>query len=146
MMPGSIGIGFSSNAPPKYRMVYPPPGGQLHRPQQQQNWGNHPQFHPRQFQQEQPQQQQQFNRALFHHHSKLPSGHHNSFLPATFHASTAGRLATLLYNATNPSKATHREIRHPWSISRGAIKRVLHHRWAMPTIVLWRRFPREKKC
>jgi hypothetical protein len=50
MMPGSTGSGSSSGAPPKYRMVYTPPGGQLHRPQQQQNWGHHPQFQPRQFQ------------------------------------------------------------------------------------------------
>jgi hypothetical protein len=33
MMPGSAGSGSSSGAPPKYRMVYTPPGGQLHRPQ-----------------------------------------------------------------------------------------------------------------
>jgi hypothetical protein len=66
MMPGSAGSGNSSGAPPKYRMVYIPPGGQLCRPQQQQNWGNRPQFQPRQFQRPQPQQQwqqQQFNRA-----------------------------------------------------------------------------------
>jgi hypothetical protein len=50
MMPGSVGSGSSSGAPLKYCMVYTPPGGQLRQPQQQQNWGNHPQFHPRQFQ------------------------------------------------------------------------------------------------
>jgi ABC-type transport system involved in Fe-S cluster assembly fused permease/ATPase subunit len=33
MMPGSAGSGNSSDAPPKYRMVFSPPGGQLHRPQ-----------------------------------------------------------------------------------------------------------------
>jgi hypothetical protein len=49
MMTRSAGSGSSSGAPPKYRMVYTPPGGQLHRPQQQQNWGNHPQFQPWQF-------------------------------------------------------------------------------------------------
>jgi hypothetical protein len=32
MMPGSAGSGSSSGAPPKYRMVYSPPGGQLRRP------------------------------------------------------------------------------------------------------------------
>jgi hypothetical protein len=53
MMPGSAGSGSSSGAPPKYRMVYTPPRGQLRRPQQQQNWGHHPQFQPRQFQQQQ---------------------------------------------------------------------------------------------
>jgi hypothetical protein len=36
MMPGSAGSGDSSGAPPKYRMVYTTPGGQLCRPQQQQ--------------------------------------------------------------------------------------------------------------
>jgi hypothetical protein len=35
MMPGPAGSGSSSGTPPKYRMVYTPPGGQLHRPQQQ---------------------------------------------------------------------------------------------------------------
>jgi hypothetical protein len=66
MMLGSAGSGNYSGAPPKYHMVYTLPGGQLHRPQQQQNWGNRPQFQPRQFQRPQPQQQrqqQQFNRA-----------------------------------------------------------------------------------
>jgi hypothetical protein len=42
MMPGSVGSGSSSGAPPKYRMVYTPPRGQLRRPQRQQNWGNRP--------------------------------------------------------------------------------------------------------
>jgi hypothetical protein len=37
MMPRSAGSGSSSGAPPKYRMVYTPLGGQLHWPQQQQN-------------------------------------------------------------------------------------------------------------
>jgi hypothetical protein len=32
MMPGSAGSGHSSGAPPKYRMVSTPPGGQLRRP------------------------------------------------------------------------------------------------------------------
>jgi hypothetical protein len=44
MMPGSIGSDSFSGAPPKYRMVYTPPGGQLRRPQQQQNSGCRPQF------------------------------------------------------------------------------------------------------
>jgi hypothetical protein len=42
MMLVSAGSGSSSGAPPKYRMVYTPPRGQLCRHQQQQNWGNHP--------------------------------------------------------------------------------------------------------
>jgi hypothetical protein len=33
LMPGSAGSDSSSGAPPKYRMVYSPPWGQLHRPQ-----------------------------------------------------------------------------------------------------------------
>jgi hypothetical protein len=32
MIPGSIGSGSSSGAPPKYRMVYTPSGGQLCQP------------------------------------------------------------------------------------------------------------------
>jgi hypothetical protein len=60
LMTGSASSGSSNGPPTKYCMVYTPCEGQLHRLQQQQNWGNHPQFHPRQFQQA---QQQQFNRA-----------------------------------------------------------------------------------
>jgi hypothetical protein len=44
MMPGSSASGGSSDAPPKYCMVYTPPGGQLCWPQQQQYWGNRPQY------------------------------------------------------------------------------------------------------
>jgi hypothetical protein len=83
---------------------------------------------------------------LLHHCNRLPSGHHSSFPPATFHASIAGRWATLLESAACLSKATRRELRHLWSISRGAIRRVLHHGWAALTTPPWRRFPREKKC
>jgi hypothetical protein len=78
-------------------------------------------------------------------HNRLPSSHHSSFLPATFHATTTGRWGTLLDNAVSSSKATHRELRHLWSTSRGAIRRVLHHGLAAPTTPSWRRFPREKK-
>jgi hypothetical protein len=53
MIPRSASSGSSSGAPPKYRMVYTPHVGQLHQPQQQQNWGNRPQFQLRQFQQQQ---------------------------------------------------------------------------------------------
>jgi hypothetical protein len=42
MMSASTGSDSSSGAPPKYRMVYIPPEGQLCLAQQQQNWGNHP--------------------------------------------------------------------------------------------------------
>jgi hypothetical protein len=70
---------------------------------------------------------------LFHRHDRLPSGNHNHFPLATFHASTVESWGTLLENAANQSKATHRELWHLWSISRGGIKRVLHHRWATPT-------------
>jgi hypothetical protein len=65
MISRSAGSGSSSGGPLKYRMVYIPPRGQLHRPRQQQNWAHCPQFQPRQFLQQQlhQQQQQQFNRA-----------------------------------------------------------------------------------
>jgi hypothetical protein len=82
---------------------------------------------------------------LLHHHcSRLPLGHHNTFLPVTFPAITVGRWGTLLESAASPSKATHLELRHPWSISRGTIRRVLPHGLAAPTIPLWRRFPRRR--
>jgi hypothetical protein len=83
---------------------------------------------------------------LLHHRSRLPSGRNSNFPPATFHASIVGKWVTLLENAVCPSKATRRELWHPWSISRRAIRRVLHHERVAPTTPLWRRFPREKKC
>jgi hypothetical protein len=49
MMPGSPVSGDSSSAPPKYHMMYTPPGGQLCQPQQQQYWGDRPQYQQRQF-------------------------------------------------------------------------------------------------
>jgi hypothetical protein len=144
MMPGSTGSGNSSGAPPKYCMVYTPPVGQLRRPQQSRigaithnsNRGN-------------SRISSKSNNStvpLLHRQSRLPSGHHSSFPPATFRASTAGRWATLLENAACPSKATHRKLQHPWSITRGAIRRVLHHGRVVPTTTSWRRFPQEKKC
>jgi hypothetical protein len=83
---------------------------------------------------------------LHRRHSRLPLGHHSSFPPITFYASTTGRWATLLENVVCPSKAIRHELRHPWSISRGAIRRVPHHRRLVPTIPLWRIFPWEKMC
>jgi hypothetical protein len=83
---------------------------------------------------------------LLHRRSSLPSGHHSSFPPATFHASTARRWATLLENAACPSKATRREFWHPWSINRGVIRRVLHHGRVAATTPPWRRSLLGKKC
>jgi hypothetical protein len=83
---------------------------------------------------------------LLHRRSRLPLGHHSSFPPTTFHASIAGRWGTLLVNAASPSKATHHELRHSWSINKGANKGVLHHRLAAPTKPLCIKFPREKNC
>jgi hypothetical protein len=82
---------------------------------------------------------------LLHLCSRHPSGQHSSFLLATFHASTVGRWGTLLINATSPSKATHHELRHPWSTSREANRRALHHELAAPTTIV-AEIPREKKC
>jgi hypothetical protein len=59
--------------------------------------------------------------------SRLPLGHHNSFPPVTFPATIVGRWDTLLESTTSPSKATHHELRHPWSINRGANRRVMCH-------------------
>jgi hypothetical protein len=77
---------------------------------------------------------------LPHRHSRLPPSCRSNFPPATFDASTTGRCATLLENAASQSKATHRELWHPWSTSKGAIRRVLHHGLATPTVT-----PRSEK-
>jgi hypothetical protein len=78
---------------------------------------------------------------LHRYHSRLPSSHHSNFPPTTFHASTVGRWATLLKNVVCPSKAIRHELCHPWSISRGAIRRVSCHGRLTSTTPPWRRFP-----
>jgi hypothetical protein len=83
---------------------------------------------------------------LPHCYSKLPLGLRSSFPPLTFLATTAERGGTLLESAASPSKATHRELRHPWSVNRGANRRVMCHSLAAPTVPPWRRSPQEKKC
>jgi hypothetical protein len=77
---------------------------------------------------------------------KLPSGHHNGFPSVTSSATTVRRWGTLLKSATSPNKASHHELWHPWSISIGAIRRVMCHGLAAPTIPPWKRFTQEKKC
>jgi hypothetical protein len=141
MMPRSAGSGSSSGAPPKYRMVYTPPGVSCVDHNSSKIWAiadnSSNNSHSSSSSSTVP---------LLHHHSRLPSGRHSSSPLATFYASTAERWATLLENTTSPSKATRRELRHPWSYSRWAIKRVMHHGRAVPTTPPWRRFPQEKKC
>jgi hypothetical protein len=132
MMPGSTGSGSSSGAPPKYRMVYNPVGvnyadhnnSRAGATAHNSNHGNSS---------SKSSSRSSSTMLLLNLHSKQPLGHHSSFLPVTSHASTVGRWGTLLMNAASPSKATHCELRHPWSISRGAIKRVLCHELASPT-------------
>jgi hypothetical protein len=77
---------------------------------------------------------------LPHRYNRLPSGHHSRFSPVTFPTTTAGRWGTLLESASI-NKAIHHELRHPWSISRGSIGRVLCHRLVTPSIPPWRKFP-----
>jgi hypothetical protein len=141
LVPGSAGSGSSNSAPPKYHMVYTPPGvscvdhnssrigaithnSNLDNSSSNSSSNNSSSTVP-----------------LLHHRSRLPLGHHSSFPLATFHASTMRRCATSLENAAYPSK-----LQHPWSISRGAIRRVLHHGRAMLTAPPCKRFPWEKKC
>jgi hypothetical protein len=145
MMPGSAGSGSSSGAPPKYHMVYTPPGvncvehnsSKIRAIAHNSNRGNSCSNNHSSSSSTVP---------LLHQCSRLPSGHHNSSPPVIFHASTMGRWATSRENAASPSKATHHKLWHPWSISGGAIRRVLHHRRVVPSTPPWRRFPRVKKC
>jgi hypothetical protein len=144
-MPGSAGSGSSSGAPPKYRMCIPHLGvscvdhnnSRIGAIVHNSNCDN-------------SSSNSRSSRSsivpLLHCNSRLQSGHHNSFLPATSHASAAGRWATLHENVASPSKTTHCELRHPWSINRGAIRRFLNHERVAPTTPPWRRFPQEKKC
>jgi hypothetical protein len=81
-----------------------------------------------------------------HRCSMLPLGDHNGFPPVTFPATAVGRWGTLLESASSPSKATHHELRHLWSINRGANRRVLCHTLVTPTIPPWRGFPWQKSA
>jgi hypothetical protein len=73
---------------------------------------------------------------LLHHRSRWQSGHHSRLPPIAFRVSTAESWDTLLMSAAYPSKAIHHKLRHPWSISRGA----LHHE-----LVAWMRSQWVKK-
>jgi hypothetical protein len=68
-----------------------------------------------------------------HLHSRLQSGHNNSLPPVAFCATTVERWDTSPVIASCPSKAIHRELRHPWSINRRANREVLHNGLATPT-------------
>jgi hypothetical protein len=147
MMPRSAGSGSSISAPPKYRMVYTPPGVSCvdHNSSRIEVIA-HNSTRSTSSRNSHRSNSSSSTVPLLHYHIRLPSGHHNSFPPATFHASTTGKWATLLENVVCPSKATRHELRHSWSISRGAIRRVLHHGRVVPTTPSWRRFPWAKKC
>jgi hypothetical protein len=124
MMPGSSSSGSSSGAPPKYRMEYTAPGvscidhisSRIGAIAHNSNCGN-----ASSNSYSSSNNNSSSTMPLLHCRSKLPSGHHSSFPPATFHTSTVGRWATLLENAACPSKATRRKLRHPWSISKWSI-------------------------
>jgi hypothetical protein len=73
---------------------------------------------------------------LLHHRSSMQSGHHSRFPPTTFCATTVERWDTSLATASCPSKATHHELWHSWSIN----KRVLHHGLAVLATPPWMRF------
>jgi hypothetical protein len=144
MIPRSVSSGSSNGAPPKYHMVYTHLGvscvdhnssriGAIAHNSNRNNFSRNSSSNSS-------------TMLLPHCHSRLPSGRDNNFPPATFHASTGGRWVTLLENATSQSKETHRERRHPWSTSRWANRRVLHHKLATPTTPPRRIFPWEKKC
>jgi hypothetical protein len=83
---------------------------------------------------------------LLHCCSSLQSGHHSRFPPATFRATTMQRWDTSLSSTSCPSKATHHELRHPWSINKGAKRGVLHNGLAAPTTPPWMRSLQEQKC
>jgi hypothetical protein len=83
---------------------------------------------------------------LLHCRISLQSGHHNKLPTAASHATTSKRSDTSLASASCPSKATHHEPRHPWSINKGANRGVPHHRLAVLTTPSWMRFPGERKC
>jgi hypothetical protein len=56
---------------------------------------------------------------LLHCRSSLESGHHSRLPPVAFCATIAKRWDNLSVTASCPSKATHHELRHPWSINKG---------------------------
>jgi hypothetical protein len=146
MVHGSASSGSSSGAPPKYRIVYTPPGvsyieNNISKIGAIAHYTNRSNFNSNS-----SSSSNSSTMLLPHRHSRLPLGCHSNFLPATFHASTVGRWATLLDNAASQSKATHRELRHPSSTSKWAMRRVMDHGLATPTAPLWRRSPRGRSA
>jgi hypothetical protein len=134
MMPTSSVSGDSHGAPPKYRMVHTLAGvsctdhnhsrtGAITHNSNHGNSNRH--------------NSSSSTVLLPHHCSRLPSDHHSSFPPVSFPGTTMGRWGTLFKSAASPSKVTHCELQHPWSINR----RVLCHALVVPTIPPWRRFP-----
>jgi hypothetical protein len=89
MMPRSAGSGSFSGASPKYRMVYTPPGvncvnhnsSKIGAIAHNSNHGSS----------SSDSRSSSSIVPLLPHGSRLPSSHHNSFPPATFYASIAGK-------------------------------------------------------
>jgi hypothetical protein len=148
MMLGSFARGVSSNAPPKYRMLYTPPGvscanhnnsriGAIVRNSNSGDSSSNSHNNS---------SSSSSTVLLLHRCNRLQSSHHNRLPTIIFRASTAGSWNILLVSASCQSKAIHLELWQPWSIIRGTHKGVRYHRPVVPITPPWMRFPREKKC
>jgi hypothetical protein len=116
LMPGSTGSGCSSGAPPKYRMVYTPPGVSCVNHNSRTGATAH-NFSCDNSSSNNSRNSNNISSStvpLPCHRSRLPSGHHSNFQPATFLASTVRRWATSLRNAACPGRATRHELWHLW--------------------------------
>jgi hypothetical protein len=89
MRPGSTGSGSSCGAPPNYRMVYTPPGGQLRRHNSSKIGAIAHNSNHDNSSNNSRNSSSNSNVLRPHHHSRLQSGHHSRLPTISFHASTA---------------------------------------------------------
>jgi hypothetical protein len=129
--------GSSSGAPPKYRMVYTPPVGQLHRPP--------PQFwaitHS-------SRNSSRSTNVLCQHSnsSRWQSGHHNSLRLLVTRATIAVKSATSPRTVVSPGWAMHLVFQLLGRTNIGSSRGAQHHGLAASTTPPWMEFPRKKKC
>jgi hypothetical protein len=79
------------------------------------------------------------------HSSREQLGRHSRSHQCGTRATTVGRLGTSLRNAACQGRPIHLILQHRWPTSKRASREAQHSDLAVPTTLLWRRYPRERK-